>query len=77
MRKFDKRKNILEANQKLLREFDIDSYEETSQGGYNELSNYLETLNLTEDEKKRILSIAESYADDMWREGAQGGFADR
>ena len=77
MRKSDKRKNILEANQKLMESFDIDRYEKTSQGGYGELRVYLDTLNLTEDEKNRILSIATSYADDMWREGAQGGFADR
>jgi hypothetical protein len=78
MRRLDKIKNIEEANKRLLGErFDIDSYEETSNSGYDELNNYLNTLNLTEDEKSTIMNIAESWADDMWREGAQGGFADK
>jgi hypothetical protein len=78
MRKSDKLKNIESLNKKLLGEsFDPDRYQETADRGYNELSNYLNTLNLTEDEKSTILNLAESYADDMWREGAQGGFAPR
>jgi hypothetical protein len=78
MRKKDKLKNIELLNKRILGEsFDIDSYQETSDSGYDELKNYLDTLNLTEDEKSNILNIAESWADDMWREGAQGGFAPR
>jgi hypothetical protein len=78
MRKTDKIKNIEEANKRLLGErFDIDSYEETSQNGSDELSSFLNTLNLTDKEKSTIINLADSYADDMWREGAQGGFADK
>ena len=78
MRKTDKIKNIEDLNKRLLGErFDIDSYEETSNSSYDELNNYLNTLNLTEDEKSTIINISESWADDMWREGARGGFADK
>jgi hypothetical protein len=67
MRKSDKLKNIESLNKKLLGEsFDPDRYQETADRGYNELS-----------KKSTILNLAESYADDMWREGAQGGFAPR
>ena len=60
-----------------LKEFDADSYQETDDEGYNTLNNYLNTLNLSEGEKNTILNLAQSWADDMWREGAQGGFAPR
>tara|TARA_R110000823_G_scaffold239099_5_gene364359 strand:+ start:3228 stop:3473 length:246 start_codon:yes stop_codon:yes gene_type:complete len=81
MRRQDKLKNIEEANKKLLREFDSDSYQETDDDGYNRLSEYLQPLVdqgvLDRDIADEILNLASSYADDMWREGAQGGFADR
>ena len=81
MRRHDKLKNIEEANKKLLREFDSDSYQETDDDGYNRLSEYLQPLVdqgvLDRDIADEILNLASSYADDMWREGAQGGFADR
>jgi hypothetical protein len=81
MRRQDKLKNIEEANKKLLREFDSDSYQETADNGYNRLSEYLQPLVdqgvLDRDIADEILNLASSYADDMWREGAQGGFADR
>ena len=44
MRRQDKLKNIEEANKKLLREFDSDSYQETADNGYNRLSEYLQPL---------------------------------
>ena len=77
MRKSDKIKNIEEANKRLLGEnFDIDSYEETVEGGRGELLSYLESLgSIGESQINNIMSLADSYADDMWREGAQGGFA--
>ena len=81
MRRQDKLKNIEEANKKLLREFDSDSYQETADDGYNRLSEYLQPLVdqgvLDRDIADEILNLDSSYADDMWREGAQGGFADR
>lgn len=81
MRRQDKLKNIEEVNKKLLREFDSDSYQETADDGYNRLSEYLQPLVdqgvLDRDIADEILNLASSYADDMWREGAQGGFADR
>tara|TARA_R110000751_G_scaffold268570_3_gene368302 strand:+ start:782 stop:1027 length:246 start_codon:yes stop_codon:yes gene_type:complete len=79
MRKQDKLKNIEEANKKLLREFDIDSYQETEDNGYGRLEEYLQPLVdqelIDSDIRDEILNLASSYADDMWREGAQGGFA--
>jgi len=79
MRKQDKFKNIEEANKKLLREFDADSYQETEDDGYGRLEEYLQPLVdqgvLDRDIADDILDLASSYADDMWREGAQGGFA--
>ena len=81
MRRQDKLKNIEEANKKLLREFDSYSYQLTDDDGYNRLSEYLQPLVdqgvLDRDIADEILNLASSYADDMWREGAQGGFADR
>ena len=87
MRRQDKLKNIEEVNKKLLREFDSDkgsfisTYQETADDGYNRLSEYLQPLVdqgvLDRDIADEILNLASSYADDMWREGAQGGFADR
>jgi hypothetical protein len=79
MRKQDKFKNIEEANKKLLSEFDADSYQETEDDGYGRLEEYLQPLVdqgvLDRDIADDILDLASSYADDMWREGAQGGFA--
>jgi hypothetical protein len=79
MRKQDKIKNIEKANKKLLREFDADTYQETEDNGYNRLAEYLQPLVDQElihsDIRDEILGLASSYADDMWREGAQGGFA--
>jgi hypothetical protein len=79
MKRLDKIKNIDLANKKLLREFDIDSYQETSDNGYDRLVEYLQPLVDQElihsDIRDEILDLASSYADDMWREGAQGGFA--
>jgi hypothetical protein len=79
MKRLDKIKNIDLANKKLLREFDIDSHQETSDNGYNRLAEYLQPLVDQElihsDIRDEILDLASSYADDMWREGAQGGFA--
>jgi hypothetical protein len=73
-----KKKAIEELNKRLLGEnFDPDRYQETEDNGYNNLIDYLNTLNLTDDEKTNIMGLATSYADDMWREGARGGFADR
>ena len=81
MRKQDKLKHIEEANKKLLREFDATSYQETEDEGYNRLSEYLQPLVdqdiIDRDIADEILDLAQSYADDMWREGAQGGFAGR
>ena len=61
--------------------FDPDSYQETEDYGYNRLSNYLQPLVeqgfINNKIMSDILDLAASYADDMWREGAQGGFADR
>jgi hypothetical protein len=79
MRKQDKIKNIEKANKKLLREFDADTYQETEDNGYDRLAEYLQPLVDQEiihsDIRDEILGLASSYADDMWREGAQGGFA--
>ena len=79
MRKQDKIKNIEKANKKLLREFDADTYQETEDNGYNRLAEYLQPLVDQElihsDIRDEILGLASSYADDMWREGAQGSFA--
>ena len=79
MRKQDKIKNIEKANKKLLREFDADTYQETEDNGYNRLAEYLQPLVDQElihsDIRDEILGLASSYAYDMWREGAQGGFA--
>ena len=51
---------------------------ETADYGYDRLSIYLEDLvnrNIINNEiRDDILNLAESYADDMWREGARGGF---
>jgi len=70
--------------------FDPDRYEETDDYGYNRLVDdygynrlveYLQPLvdqGLIHGEiRDEILDLAQSYADDMWREGAQGGFAGR
>ena len=61
--------------------FDPDSYQETEDYGYNRLSDYLQPLVeeglINNKIMSDILDLAASYADDMWREGAQGGFADR
>ncbi len=80
MRKQDKIKNIDLANKRLLGErFDIDSYQETEDYGYSRLEKYLQPLVdqdvIHSDIRDEILDLAQSYADDMWREGAQGGFA--
>ena len=80
MKRLDKIKNIDLANKKLLGEaFDIDSYQETEDNGYSRLEEYLQPLVdqgvLDRDIADDILDLASSYADDMWREGAQGGFA--
>jgi hypothetical protein len=79
MRKQDKFKNIEKANKKLLREFDADTYQETEDYGYNRLAEYLQPLVdqdiIHSDIMDEILDLAQSYADNMWREGAQGGFA--
>jgi len=80
MKRLDKIKNIDLANKKLLGEaFDIDSYQETEDNGYGRLEEYLQPLVdqgvLDRDIADDILDLASSYADDMWREGAQGGFA--
>ncbi len=80
MRKQDKLKNIDLANKRLLGErFDIDTYQETEDNGYGRLEEYLQPLVDQElihsDIRDEILDLAQSYADDMWREGAQGGFA--
>ena len=60
---------------------DPDSYQETEDYGYNRLVEYLQPLveqGFIDDKiMSDILDLAASYADDMWREGAQGGFADR
>ncbi len=61
--------------------FDSDRYDETEEYGWNRLSIYLEDLVdrdiINNEIRDDILNLAESYADDMWREGARGGFADR
>ena len=61
--------------------FDADRYQETQDEGYGRLVKYLEFLTvkgvIDEGIMDEILGLAESYADDMWREGAQGGFADK
>jgi hypothetical protein len=61
--------------------FDPDRYEETADYGYNRLVEYLQPLvdqgNIHSDIRNEILDLAQSYADDMWEEGARGGFADR
>ena len=61
--------------------FDADRYQETQDAGYGRLLEYLEFLTvkgvIDEGIMDEILGLAESYADDMWREGAQGGFADK
>ena len=79
MKRLDKIKNIEKANKKLLSEFDADSYQETEDDGYGRLEEYLQPLVdqgvLDRDIADDILDLASSYADDMWREGAQGGFA--
>ena len=80
MNKLHKIKNIELANKTLLGEaFDIDSYQETNNLWYNRLVEYLRPLVDQElihsDIRDDILDLAEKYADDMWREGARGGFA--
>jgi len=80
MKRLDKIKNIDLANKRLLGErFDIDTYQETEDNGYGRLEEYLQPLVDQElihsDIRDEILDLAQSYADDMWREGAQGGFA--
>ncbi len=69
------KKTIKEQN------FDPDRYEETEEYGYNRLFEYLQSLVdegiIHTEVRDDILNLAESYADDMWREGARGGFADR
>ncbi len=61
--------------------FDPDRYEETADYGYNRLVEYLQPLvtqGLIHGEiRDEILDLAQSYAEDMWEEGAQGGFAGR
>ena len=79
MKRLDKIKNIDLANKRLLGErFDIDTYQETEDNGYGRLEEYLQPLVDQElihsDIRDEILDLAQSYADDMWREGAQGGF---
>ena len=75
-------KDIKRMVEKTINEqnFDADRYQETQDEGYGRLLEYLEFLTLKgvidEGIKDEILGLAESYADDMWREGAQGGFAD-
>ncbi len=61
--------------------FDPDRYQETSDNGYDRLMEYLQPLVdqdiIHSDIRDDILNLAGDYADDMWREGAQGGFADK
>ena len=80
MNKLHKIKNIELANKTLLGEaFDAESYQETNNSGYDRLVEYLRPLVDQElihsDIRDDILDLAERYADDMWREGARGGFA--
>ena len=76
-------KDIQRIVKKTIKEqsFDPDRYEETDDYGYNRLVEYLQPLvdqGLIHGEiRDEILDLAQSYADDMWREGAQGGFAGR
>jgi hypothetical protein len=66
------KKTISEQN------FDVDRYEETYEEGRGQLLKYLEFLEVKGVLEKgmvdEIMGLADSYADDMWREGAQGGF---
>jgi len=74
-------KKVIKLNEKQLNDIvkrTIKEYDdEEGDDDFHEVYLFLDTLSLPEEEKVRLGNLIYDYGQEMWEEGARGGFADK
>jgi len=76
-------KKVIKLNEKQLNDIvkrtikEYDDIDDDDDHNFHEVYLFLDTLSLPEEEKVRLGNLIYDYGQEMWEEGARGGFADK